>query len=564
MMRQPTFIYNNWSAYDELSDNVALTEELAMRLLDEVLRLRRGGVILDGYLMDAFWFAEDGGYRTWKKPNWPDGPDRWLARCIENGIKPGLWLSTNALCHLAPIPEWEDSLNSRRSAMCLFDGGYLPHLEETLQYWYDRGVRIFKFDFADFSAATPRMARTHMPVEIGEMNVAALRAMLKRFRQRNPDVMTLGYNGFGGDYANTSVPFRKTVDEHWLQVFDSLYCGDPRPSDVPCMDFWRSMNVYSDHMVRYYEFNGIPLERIDNCEFMIGATGTCYRRGARAWKGLLVMSLARGGWVNTYHGNLDQLSEDEARWFAKAQSLFLEMQALGRISTFGGVPGDAEPYGYMGANISGTVYTVVNPSQAAQFVRLPSPGRQGMAASDHRAEQGRILFRDNGFAPDLRQGGVMLGPEQMAVVGFGRYADRQFDLGVQEDVVIPQDIQLLTNSFRPNGRNAISVTVGALASGSLRIWMRQLDGDGYALRVSGGMSADGTPLDRILRITATQHGKTLPVWVNYGKAIWSRLSWAVGEIRSTDVMQDEPVTITLSSTVDDEVRLEGQVFRVRY
>jgi hypothetical protein len=150
--REPIVVYNNWAAYDELSDNVPLTEALAMRPLQEILRLRQQGVRIDAYVMDAYWFAPDGGYRTWRQPNWPDGPDRWLAACREHGLKPGLWFSTNNLSHLEPFPAWEDSLTARRNAMCLFAGGYLPHLIETLQLWYDRGVRIFKFDFAKFTA----------------------------------------------------------------------------------------------------------------------------------------------------------------------------------------------------------------------------------------------------------------------------------------------------------------------------------------------------------------------------------------------------------------------------
>src|SRR5947208_5266940 len=50
----PIFVYNNWSAYDELSDNVPLTEQLAMKELDEILRLRHFGVRFDYYMMDAF------------------------------------------------------------------------------------------------------------------------------------------------------------------------------------------------------------------------------------------------------------------------------------------------------------------------------------------------------------------------------------------------------------------------------------------------------------------------------------------------------------------------------
>ena len=59
--RKPVFIYNDWSSYDELSDNIPLTEELAMKELNEVLRLKKSGVQIDYYLMDAFWFDRDGG-----------------------------------------------------------------------------------------------------------------------------------------------------------------------------------------------------------------------------------------------------------------------------------------------------------------------------------------------------------------------------------------------------------------------------------------------------------------------------------------------------------------------
>jgi len=33
--RSPVTVYDNWSAYDELSDNIPLTEELAMRELND-------------------------------------------------------------------------------------------------------------------------------------------------------------------------------------------------------------------------------------------------------------------------------------------------------------------------------------------------------------------------------------------------------------------------------------------------------------------------------------------------------------------------------------------------
>ena len=81
MIKRPLGIYINWSAYDELSDAVQLTEELAMRQFDELLRLRRSGVQLDVYLMDCFWYEPASAYRSFRKPHWSDNGERWLAAC---------------------------------------------------------------------------------------------------------------------------------------------------------------------------------------------------------------------------------------------------------------------------------------------------------------------------------------------------------------------------------------------------------------------------------------------------------------------------------------------------
>ena len=127
-----------------------------------------------------------------------------------------------------------------------------------------------------------------------DKNKAAFREMLAKFRSRNPDVIITGYNGFGGEMENTFTPFRQTVDLRWLGVFDTLYSGDPRFSDVPMMNIWRSQDNYSDHMNRQFESNGLPLRRIDNCAFMIGTTGTCYYRATHAWKGDVVAGAGAG------------------------------------------------------------------------------------------------------------------------------------------------------------------------------------------------------------------------------------------------------------------------------
>lgn len=68
-----------------------------MRERDELPHLRRSGVGFDYYLTDAFWYAKDGAGR---QSPWPNGPERWLAICRQNGIKRGLWFGTNRLVQL--------------------------------------------------------------------------------------------------------------------------------------------------------------------------------------------------------------------------------------------------------------------------------------------------------------------------------------------------------------------------------------------------------------------------------------------------------------------------------
>jgi len=560
--REPIFVYNNWSAYDELSDNIPLTERLTMKELDEILRLRKLGARFDYYTIDAFWFDPDGGYRTWRKPNWPSGPDAWIRKCRENGILPGLWFSTNTLVKINAAPEWRDSLTENKGAMSFFEGGFLSNFMETLQYWYDRGIRIYKFDFVDFGAATPATAKTMSAEEIHRRNETAFRDALKKFRARNADVVLVAFNGFGGDVESTAgaFPFHNVVDLRWLEVFDSMYSGDPRPSDVPEMDFWRSMDIYSDHMVRRYEQSFVPLERIDSTGFMLGNTGTIYYRKTHAWKGAFILMMARGGWVNTVYGSLEFLSDDDARWMAKVQSLYLPLQANGRTKTFGGIPGDVKPYGFGSLDADGALYVAMNPAQSIEAIRLPRLSREEAAPAG-----GRIIFRDAGFEPVLAGDSIRLGPGEMAVIGFGKYADKKYELGVQEDVRIPRSIALLPAKFSESGKNAIRAEVIAPAAGDLRIVMQQRSAkDGSIMRSWKEGPPNGTNMGKVFVLTAVQGGKTLPVEINYDKVIWSGLSWAVGEVRHGELKPGVPVEIECRSGEEAGVNLDGRIFAVEY
>jgi len=552
----PIWVYNNWSAYDELSDSVPLTEALAMRELDELLRLRRAGVHFDYYVMDAFWYAPDGGYRTWRADAWPNGPDRWLAKLKANGILPGLWFSTNTLTHMQPAPQWRGSLDASGTQLALYTGGFLADFMDVLQCWYDRGVRLFKFDFAEFGAIAAGDERRVPPTEARSRNIAAFRAALAAFRTRHPDALLVAFNGFGGDFGSTGsrFPFDEPVDVHWLDVFDALFSGDPRPSDVPEMSFWRSVDLYSDHMVRRFEQSGIPLSRIDSTGFMIGSTGTNYARKTAAWQGMLLSLMARGGRINTVHGNLEFLGDAEARWFAKAQALYASLQRTGTMSSFGGIPGDAEPYGFAATDDEGGLDLVLNPTQSVRSVNLPTrPG-----ATAHPAE--RILFRDAGFEPSLAGDAIRLGPGQLALVGIGHYASAANDLGVAADVRIPRRIEPWEAVLGAGAPPAIvSGTIVPPENGDLRIVVQQRDTKGLPLR---SVSENG--MGEFLTITATQDGALLPVEVEYDKVLWSGLSWAVGEIRHDRIAPGRPIHLRVTSAETDPLRLDVRIYRVEY
>ncbi|WP_418213761.1 hypothetical protein [Bacteroides difficilis] len=557
-LKRPLTVYNNWSAYDELSDNIPQTEELCMRMLDEMIRLKKQGVQLDCYLMDAFWFDVDGGYRSWHKKNWPEGPGNWLKKCKENGIIPGLWFSTNLIQSggkpmLNLISEWAGSQTSDKAVLSLFEGGYLEHLMETLRIYTDMGFRVFKFDFAYFDAASDCAKATMLPTKIIEANKQAFIKAIKKFRIKNPEVIFIAYNGFGGDMENTVAPFRKTVDSRWLEIFDTLYSGDPRFSDVPMMNIWRSQDLYSDHMVWQFAFNGLPLSRIDNCSFMIGETGTCYKRGIAAWKSSLILNLARGGWLNVYHGNINLLNDTDARWFAKVQKIYLELQQFGRISLMGGIPGKAQVYGYKATSVDGCLFTIVNPAQSECEIEL---------LSDVDGE-GRILFTDKGFTPKLKGRKLTLGAEQMVVVGLGRYAAKQYDLGIEEGVLIPRRIKQLVMTSRIKDKHTVEGQV-ADVSDNIRIVFSQLDGTGNPFRSWGGGLPDGVTMGEYFKINAKQGELNIPVKIIYDKVIWSGLSWAVGEIDKKDLKLDCPLKIICWSKEGESKNFKIDIYNVVY
>jgi hypothetical protein len=263
--------------------------------------------------------------------------------------------------------------------------------------------------------------------------------------------------------------------------------------------------------------------------------------------------------VNTIHGNLEFLQDADARWFARVQRIYEEMQAKGRTKTFGGIPGDVQPYGFGSLDADGAIYTVVNPAQSFAEITLPLLTRIQGPLRD-----GRLIFRDAGYIPVVHGNRIQLGPGQLAAVGFGRYAKPAYELGIQEDVIIPRSIAPIPATFEARPANTIEAIVTAPQEGDVRIIFQQRDSEGAIMRSWPGGPPNGTPVGKVLKIYAEQEGKEVPVEVSYDKKIWSGLSWGAGEIKHASLVPGKPLLIRCSSAEKDKVILEGRLYAVKY
>jgi hypothetical protein len=287
---------------------------------------------------------------------------------------------------------------------------------------------------------------------------------------------------------------------------------------------------------------------------MIGVAGTCYKRALNAWKGMQILELARGGWVNVYHGNLELFSDDDVKWFAHTQKVYTELQQFGFTSTFGGMPGRAEPYGFMAKGIKGTLCTVVNPSQTIAEITLPVESFVLSA----------ILYSDAGFTPVLKGDTLTLGPEQLVVAGFDEYASEKYSLGIDHTVNIPVSIENLKTEFSETQMNTISGIVNPMRGKDIRILFQQFGTDNFPRRSWGGSPPNGKKMDQFFTIKVSQGKKNIPVTIHYDKMIWSGLSWAAGEIGSTLFNSGKPLTIECSTTETDKMTLKASVYAVSY
>ena len=159
---------------------------------------------------------------------------------------------------------------------------------------------------------------------------------------------------------------------------------------------------------------------------------------------------------------------------------------------------------------------------------------------------------------------LQLGPEQLVVVGYGRYASPAYDLGIDETIRVPKSINPVEATFVPAGSNTVSASVTVPAGKHIRIFFQQFGADGFPRRSWGGAPPDGKKIDAFLQLSIQQNGKDVKYYKEYDKMIWSGLSWAAGEAEPASVDAATPLEVVCRSTETDPVVLRAWVYAVNY
>jgi hypothetical protein len=577
----PIAVYLHEPVAGALSAAPPLSEVNALHDLDQLVRLKTSGLRVDFDLLDASAIAPDGLQPAGRTAAWPNGPDNWIARCRAAGIYPGLRFAASALRPGGPVPA------PGGRAPAFFEKQFLPDFIAALQSWYDRGIRLFAFDGLALTTAPPRTATGLTKDQIVARNVAALRVALTAFRAKNRGAIILAIESdaahsdasakpSSGSDPSADNPSSNSIESRdetsRIGAFALLSTGQPRPSDRPQASLQRAIDIETDSQIRGDEQMSVPLAHILSTGFIAAPAGAAgpsasglLRDLHREWKGEFVLSMARGGWVDTLSGSLDSVQTADARWMARVQKLFFEMQAQGQMHSFGGPPFGGQPYGFTGATSRGAVDVVVNPTQAVATLPL----------SDQPSGPGRLLFRDAGFSPQLTGNSITLGPGQMAAVGFGAYATPEFNFGVQQDVVIPRSIQPVDADFHLTAPGVLEARIDPPIEGVLRVVICENAPGGVRESVSGGgqpmvnSQAPAASHDHRLTLEITQGGRPIPLRPegtgSDGESTLSAgLSWAVAEIDVNDLTPGVPLHVLFRSDEKSAVTLEGSAYQVIY
>jgi hypothetical protein len=564
MLERPFSVYCDWGLHDELGDNIELDERMTLEVLDRLEYWKEKGITLDYYLFDAFWFDPNGDYKQFKKTHWPNGFEKVREKIESLGMKPGLWFDVNGFT--SPKNEaWKESLSIDGRSYCLFDGPYASGFYEALIHAYKEwGIRMFKLDFANFMATTPKLEGKISLDEIYLKNTNALKKILKEFKRACPEAVILAYNGYElipGYITNTSFPIKKGIDPYWLEVFDYMYSGDPRPADTPCISFRRSIDLYQDHMIYKFNYSGLPFYRIDDHGCMIGNTNTIYYLGKKSWRRSWIMTLIRGSKKAHLYGNLHLLNDSDIEFLKDSKDLFLSLYETGMETSIIGVPLRDAWHGFLLGGGAKGLLALINSSPVVQLIELHMPG----------VKKAKVLFMDSGnevtLDISLDKLSLTLAPEQMVLLGLGDLADLEY-LGESLDEPVPEESNKAGITFRQISKNRFE---GEWSPGKdvdfLRIAVQVFDRDiAYRLKAQKeGKDGKEPAIRDFISIEAIQNDTILPIYDwEPNRAVWSGCSWVNFLYSVKEMNLNIPVKVIVSLNLEQNLSPKISSWTLKY
>jgi len=414
-------IYCDWAAHDELGTLLKpqLTEQLTDSLLDRLQTMKSAyGIQFDYYLMDAFWYDPKDAYLTFKKPNWPRGSEPALHRMLDLGMQPGLWFDMGgSTLDLKNTASWQGP-----EKPCLSDPAFAQVFENAFGlHVRDHSLGMLKFDFTNLLCT--HGSDEEPSVAILERNADSLLEVCRKARELNPAMVIRAYNGFSSGEMMESTKYYDqayAISPWWVMWFDSVYSGDPRPSELPSVTSLRdSVNWYQDHVFRGYARSLMPLFDIDDSGTLVGKTSTILYLGAEGFTDSWILNIMRGDLAPTFYGDLTLLTDNDRKFMAGTLHFLREHQnLLENTRPILGVPGKGEVYGYLANSEDAGFVTVVNPGLFSQSFTFLLPNEQlssGFA---------KLLFSNDGQAhdPTRRTEGVLqrtLAPGEIRVYALG-------------------------------------------------------------------------------------------------------------------------------------------------
>ena len=240
------------------------------------------------------------------------------------------------------------------------------------------GLKMLKFDFAYFECHNPAHGdHSHDHVESKQKAILHFIEMTKSIRALDPEIKILCYNGWTrtlDSLASSTKPGEPVISPYWTRYVDRLYCGDPRPSEIPTPSFSDSVVYYTDSMIRGFYDSFIPLRCIDDHGSMCGDTGTIYYLGNAIFRKSILMNVARGGQKLNPYGDLGVLDEEDIKAYKKASEMMDDMQRKGlRTQPILGDPREEEVYGYLSSNGEEGYLAILNPSCESRIANLDLP-----------------------------------------------------------------------------------------------------------------------------------------------------------------------------------------------